>query len=199
MDIALKKLDQVWNTLLRSDRRRLESGRRKLIESIRNNRTEEEVEEIRKILKRIEDAAARSLIPRAEKLKIEYPEHLPITGFIPEIKKALADNDVIIVCGATGSGKTTQLPKAILETGLGRQGRIGCTQPRRLAATALAERFAEETQVTLGEEVGMKIRFDDRTSDDTVVKFMTDGILLAETRSDPDLLQYDCLILDEVH
>ena len=199
MDIALKKLDQVWNTLLRSDRRRLESGRRKLIESIRNNKTEEEVEDIKKILKRIEEAAARSLIPRSEKLKIEYPEHLPITGFIPEIKKALADNDVIIVCGATGSGKTTQLPKAILETGLGRQGRIGCTQPRRLAATALAERFAEETQVDLGKEVGMKIRFDDRTSDDTVVKFMTDGILLAETRSDPDLLQYDCLILDEVH
>ena len=199
MDTALEKLDSVWKTLRRSDQRFLANGRKKLIESIWNNKTAEDADEIRKFLKRIESAAARSLIPSAEKLKIEYPEHLPISGFVPQIKEALCANDVIIVCGATGSGKTTQLPKAILESGLGRSGRIGCTQPRRLAATALAERFAFETQVELGKEVGVKIRFDDRTTDETVVKFMTDGILLAETRSDPELLQYDCLILDEVH
>ena len=102
MDTALQKLDSVWKTLRRSDQRFLANGRKKLIESIRQGRTAEDADEIRKFLKRIESAAARSLIPAAEKLKIEYPEHLPISSFVPQIKEALCANDVIIVCGATG-------------------------------------------------------------------------------------------------
>ncbi len=107
---------------------------------------------------------------------------------------------VVIVCGDTGSGKTTQLPKIALELGRGTDGkRIGCTQPRRLAATSVAKRVAEELGVALGEEVGFQIRFEDRTAQATRVKFMTDGILLAETRGDPRLRHYDTLIIDEAH
>ena len=110
-------------------------------------------------------------------------------------------HQVVIVCGDTGSGKTTQLPKIALEMGRGSKGkRIGCTQPRRIAATSVAKRVAEELQVELGREVGYQIRFEDRTArDTTVVKFMTDGILLAETRGDQSLRQYDTLIIDEAH
>ncbi len=144
-------------------------------------------------------AEKSSLHYHAQKLTCTFPEDLPITEKIPAIRTALKENQVVIVCGSTGSGKTTQLPKAALLEGFGRAGRIGCTQPRRLAATALASRFATETGVANGSEVGYKVRFDDHTTDNTVVKFMTDGILLAETRTDPLLLQYDCIILDEVH
>ncbi len=110
-------------------------------------------------------------------------------------------HQVVIVCGDTGSGKTTQLPKIALELGRGRDGRrIGCTQPRRIAATSVAKRVADELQVTLGNEVGYQIRFEDKTTQDlTSVKFMTDGILLAETRGDASLRQYDTLIIDEAH
>ena len=199
MDAVLEKLESAWTTLRRSDKARLMQGKQRLIDCIRGGRAETEADAVRSFLGRLEEAAARSLAGPAAKLVTDYPGELPITPFIPAIKKSLVEHDVIIVCGATGSGKTTQLPKAVLEAGLGRTGMIGCTQPRRLAATALAERFAFETGVEPGHEVGVKIRFDDRTCGETVVKFMTDGILLAETRSDPDLLQYDCLILDEVH
>jgi ATP-dependent helicase HrpA len=107
---------------------------------------------------------------------------------------------VVIVCGDTGSGKTTQLPKIALELGRGSEGRrIGCTQPRRLAATSVAKRVAEELGVALGGEVGFQIRFEDRTQKNTRIKFMTDGILLAETRGDPHLRPYDTLIIDEAH
>ncbi len=113
----------------------------------------------------------------------------------------MEQHQVVVVCGDTGSGKTTQLPKIALEMGRGREGlRIGCTQPRRIAATSVAKRVAEEMGVGLGEEVGYQIRFEDRTTrDKTVVKFMTDGILLAETRGDGALKQYDTLIIDEAH
>ncbi len=110
-------------------------------------------------------------------------------------------HQVVIVCGDTGSGKTTQLPKIALEMGRGTDGkRIGCTQPRRIAATSVARRVADELQVELGREVGYQIRFEDRTDRNTTrVKFMTDGVLLAETRNDPQLKQYDTLIIDEAH
>lgn len=196
---ALDTLNQLWRLLRRSDQKSLAPARRRLIELVQSGRAEKEADAVRKYLKQLENAAARSLVTPAEKLKVEFPDNLPITSSIDEIKAALRQHNVIIVCGATGSGKTTQLPKIMLELGCGRSGRIGCTQPRRLAATALAGRLAEETCVELGREVGVKIRFDDRTGDSTVIKFMTDGILLAETRSDPELLQYDCIILDEVH
>ena len=155
--------------------------------------------EIEQFIKLALKAKERSLVGVAERLKIEYPENLPITAHRQEILDALKENQVIIVCGSTGSGKTTQLPKIALDLGRGRFGAIGCTQPRRLAATAMAGRVADELNCTIGREVGYKVRFDNRTSGETIVKFMTDGMLLSEIAGDPDLLYYDTLIIDEVH
>ena len=155
--------------------------------------------EIEQFIKLALKARERSLVGVADRLKIEYPENLPISAHRQEILNALKENQVIVVCGSTGSGKTTQLPKIALELGRGKFGAIGCTQPRRLAATAMAGRVADELQCTIGREVGYKVRFDNRTSGDTVVKFMTDGMLLSEIAGDPDLLYYDTLIIDEVH
>jgi ATP-dependent helicase HrpA len=134
-------------------------------------------------------------------VKISFPDELPVSQRREDIGRALMDHPVIIVCGDTGSGKTTQLPKIALLANRGSKGkRIGCTQPRRIAATSVAKRVAEELQVTLGAEVGYQIRFEDRTDrKKTSVKFMTDGVLLAETRNDPMLRQYDTLIIDEAH
>lgn len=134
-------------------------------------------------------------------MKITFPEALPVSRKRDEISAAMKRHQVVIVCGDTGSGKTTQLPKIALEMGRGQDGRrIGCTQPRRIAATSVAKRVAEELQVELGAEVGYQIRFQDNTKRDvTSVKFMTDGILLAETRGDQMLKQYDTLIIDEAH
>ncbi len=137
--------------------------------------------------------------PRLEALSkavISYPEQLPVSAKIGEIKELWRHNQVIIVCGATGSGKTTQLPKAALELGC---VSVGCTQPRRIAATAMARRLASELQVPFGEGVGCKMRFQENTSPATFLKFMTDGILLAESRSDRLLKKYDALIIDETH
>ena len=134
---------------------------------------------------------------------ITYPESLPVSARRDEIARALATHQVVIVCGETGSGKTTQLPKIALELGrglgAGGQGLIGHTQPRRLAATSVAKRIADELNSPLGEVVGYKVRFQDRLQPGASVKLMTDGILLAETQGDPDLRQYDTLIIDEAH
>jgi ATP-dependent helicase HrpA len=131
--------------------------------------------------------------------KPEFPEELPVNGRRAEIAEAIAKHQVVIVCGETGSGKTTQLPKICLELGRGAAGLIGHTQPRRIAARATASRIAQELKSELGRFVGYKIRFTDRTSADSYVKLMTDGILLAETQGDPLLSQYDTLIIDEAH
>ena len=135
--------------------------------------------------------------------RITYPESLPVSARREEIARALATHQVVIVCGETGSGKTTQLPKIALELGrglgAGGSGLIGHTQPRRLAATSVAKRIADELQSPLGEVVGYKVRFQDRLQPGASVKLMTDGILLAETQGDPDLRQYDTLIIDEAH
>jgi ATP-dependent helicase HrpA len=131
--------------------------------------------------------------------QIHYPPELPISSHIDEIAAAIRDHQVVVVAGETGSGKTTQLPKVCLQLGRGIQGTIGHTQPRRLAARTVAERIAEELQVPLGGVVGWKVRFTDHSSDDTLVRLMTDGILLAEIQPDPLLRQYDTLIIDEAH
>lgn len=130
---------------------------------------------------------------------IRYPADLPITARREEIVAAIRDHQVIILAGETGSGKTTQLPKMCLEALPELRGQIGCTQPRRVAAMSVSKRVAEELNVRWGAEVGCKMRFSDDTSRDTRIKFMTDGILLAEIQSDPLLRAYSMLILDEAH
>lgn len=130
---------------------------------------------------------------------IRFPPELPITAYAAAITSALRDNPTIIVCGDTGSGKTTQLPKIALAAGRGRRGLIGCTQPRRLATLAMAQRVAEEFGQEPGGFVGYQHRFDKKLSRDSVIKFMTDGILLAETRRDRLFRAYDTLIIDEAH
>ena len=131
--------------------------------------------------------------------KLEFDNTLPVHEKLEEIKKAIAENQVTIICGETGSGKTTQLPKICLELGRGAAGLIGHTQPRRLAARSVAERIAEELKSEIGSAVGYKVRFTDHTSRDACVKLMTDGILLAETQTDRYLTAYDTIIIDEAH
>ena len=131
--------------------------------------------------------------------KLTYPPELPVAQKREEIAAALRDHQVIVVCGETGSGKTTQLPKVCLEIGRGIDGVIGHTQPRRVAARAVAARISDELGVGLGSAVGYKVRFHDQSSRDTYVKLMTDGILLAETQQDRDLRRYDTIIIDEAH
>lgn len=138
--------------------------------------------------------ARRAAVP-----EIRYPEQLPVSARRDDIAKAILDNQVVIVAGETGSGKTTQIPKICLELGRGIRGTIGHTQPRRLAARTVAERIAEELGTELGDVVGYTVRFTDHASDRTLVKLMTDGILLAEIQRDRLLRRYDTLIIDEAH
>ncbi len=130
---------------------------------------------------------------------VTFPQPLPVVERREEILAALAAHPVVVVCGKTGSGKTTQLPKLCLQLGRGVRGKIAHTQPRRLAARSLAARMAEELHCRLGEQVGFKVRFQDRVRDSSYIKVMTDCMLLAEVRSDPQLREYDTLIVDEAH
>jgi ATP-dependent helicase HrpA len=131
--------------------------------------------------------------------EVSYPPDLPVSQRKDEIAAAIHDHQVVIVAGATGSGKTTQLPKICLELGRGVTGQIGHTQPRRIAARTVAERIAEELGTEIGAAVGYKVRFTDKSSDGTLIKVMTDGILLAEMQRDRQLRRYDTLIIDEAH
>jgi ATP-dependent helicase HrpA len=131
--------------------------------------------------------------------KITYDESLPVAARSEEIIKAIQDNQVVIIAGETGSGKTTQLPKMCLEAGRGIAGLIGHTQPRRIAARSVADRISDEMQVKLGEQVGFQVRFSDESNEETLIKLMTDGILLAEIQQDKLLYKYDTIIIDEAH
>ncbi|MFO0296970.1 MAG: DEAD/DEAH box helicase, partial [Pseudomonadota bacterium] len=151
----------------------------------------------------LDSRSPRAASPAAPIPPIRYPETLPVSARRDEIAQALRDHQVVIVCGETGSGKTTQLPKIALELGRGLGaggcGLIGHTQPRRIAASSVAKRIAQELDSPLGEVVGYKVRFQDRLQPGASVKLMTDGILLAETQTDPLLRAYDTLIIDEAH
>lgn len=136
----------------------------------------------------------RTLLPA-----VTYPDELPVSQRAAEIKEAIAEARVVVLCGETGSGKSTQLPKLCLELGRGIEGLIGHTQPRRLAARTVADRVAAELGVRHGDQVGSKVRFSDETGERTLIKVMTDGMMLAESRSDPLLYQYDTIIVDEAH
>ncbi|ARH91973.1 ATP-dependent RNA helicase HrpA [Streptomyces sp. MOE7] len=147
----------------------------------------------------LDEAELRVAQRRAAVPEITYPEELPVSQKKDDILAAIRDHQVVIVAGETGSGKTTQIPKICLELGRGVRGLIGHTQPRRIAARTVAERVAEELRTPLGEAVGWKVRFTDQVGGDTLVKLMTDGILLAEIQTDRELRQYDTLIIDEAH
>jgi ATP-dependent helicase HrpA len=151
------------------------------------------------ILADVESATARIETRRRAVPVVSYPPELPVSQLKDEIAKAIAAHQVVIVAGETGSGKTTQLPKICLELGRGVTGQIGHTQPRRIAARSVAERIADELNTEVGAAVGYKVRFTDASSDNTLVKVMTDGILLTELQHDKRLLRYDTLIIDEAH
>ena len=154
-------------------------------------------------LARLEEEIRRSTAARESRIAlrpaVQFDPALPISARREEIARAIGEHQVVIVCGETGSGKSTQLPKICLELGRGVDGLIGHTQPRRIAARSVAARIAEELGTSLGRTVGFKIRFTDATGPQTYIKLMTDGILLAETQGDRFLDEYDTLIVDEAH
>ncbi|WP_035845464.1 ATP-dependent RNA helicase HrpA [Kitasatospora azatica] len=172
--------------------RRLDGARRVRKAEAREAIAAELAAEVAKAEQRIEQR--RQAVPQ-----ISYPAELPVSQKKDEILAAIRDHQVVIVAGETGSGKTTQIPKICLELGRGIKGLVGHTQPRRIAARTVAERVAEELRTPLGEAVGWKVRFTDQVGQDTLVKLMTDGILLAEIQTDRELRQYDTLIIDEAH
>ena len=197
MNSADPKSSPSIDTCLRRDQHRLRRERDRLrAERLRGNDVAAaEATLAQKIAASTAVRAARA----ASVPKLTYPEELPISANRDEIRRAIEQHPVVIVCGETGSGKTTQLPKICLEAGRGAAGAIGHTQPRRIAARAVSARIAEELGVELGQLVGYKLRFQDRTSPNGLIKLMTDGILLAETQGDRFLDAYDTIIVDEAH
>ena len=152
-----------------------------------------------KWVERLQHSCEKALLRKETIPVVGYDDSLPIAAKRAEIKQAILNNQVIVIAGETGSGKTTQLPKICLEIGRGIQGIIGHTQPRRLAARSVANRVADELATPLGDLVGYQVRFEDQSTDCTLIKLMTDGILLAETQHDRFLNRYDTLIIDEAH
>jgi ATP-dependent helicase HrpA len=182
--------------LMGYDREQL--GRR--LERVRTTKdARKRAEALQGVIGTVERAEQRVEVRRMAVPEITYPPELPVSQLKDEIAAAIRDHQVVVVAGETGSGKTTQIPKICLELGRGVQGMIGHTQPRRLAARTVAERIAEELGTELGETIGFAVRFTDKVSDRSLVKLMTDGILLNELQRDRDLTRYDTLIIDEAH
>ncbi len=152
-----------------------------------------------RFLRRLSASQQRYTDRAAHLPALSYPAELPISSRQAEIVDAIRQHQALIICGETGSGKSTQLPKMCLAAGLGVAGMIGHTQPRRIAARSVASRLAEELQTSVGRQVGFKVRFSDQTAPETLIKLMTDGMLLAETPHDRFLTNYECIIVDEAH
>ncbi|MGC5019667.1 ATP-dependent RNA helicase HrpA [Micromonospora sp. DT47] len=194
--VTVRELHRRLDLLMFRDQRRLQrrlDGVRKLRDPQRRDGA------LAEIAADVARAEARLAARRAAVPVVTYPAQLPVSERRDDIAAAIRDHQVVIVAGETGSGKTTQLPKICLELGRGINGLIGHTQPRRLAARTVADRIAEELGTELGDVVGYKVRFTDQVSDRSLVKLMTDGILLAELQTDRMLRQYDTLIIDEAH
>ncbi|MBM7060578.1 ATP-dependent RNA helicase HrpA [Pseudomonas sp. UL073] len=191
LDSLLKNLDRA----LIADRHRL---RRQLHELHKHSAQPDEAK-LAQWLERFQASCAKVEARRQSVPPMRYDDALPIAAKRDEIKAALQKHQVLVIAGETGSGKTTQLPKICLELGRGQHGLIGHTQPRRLAARSVATRVAEEIGTPLGELVGYQVRFEDQSKDSTLIKLMTDGILLAETQHDRFLEKYDTIIVDEAH
>ncbi len=194
--LALDALRDRLATLTLRDERRL---RTRLDQACRRPAGDERDRAMAAVAAEADRAEAVVQARRDARPEITYPEELPITARHDDLLAAIRDHQVVVVAGETGSGKSTQLPKLCLELGRGVRGLIGHTQPRRVAARSVAERVASELGTELGGAVGYTVRFTDRVGDRTLVKVMTDGILLAETQRDRDLLRYDTIIVDEAH
>lgn len=196
MSVSVSSLRSQLADLLPRDERRLQrrlDGSRKIKDETARAAV------LAEIAAEAEQARGRLEARLASVPKVTYPESLPVSQRKDDILAAIRDHQVVVVAGETGSGKTTQIPKICLELGRGVRGQIGHTQPRRIAARTVAERIAEELDRPLGSTVGYKVRFTDQVGDDTLVKVMTDGILLAEIQTDRSLRRYDTLIIDEAH
>jgi ATP-dependent helicase HrpA len=183
--------EQVFGELTLRDERRLRGEAHRLRRGNGEDRARFE--------QHLAEAQARVERRRASVPEVSYPPQLPVSARHDDLLAAIRDHQVVVVAGETGSGKTTQLPKLCLELGRGVRGAIAHTQPRRLAARTVAQRIADELGVSLGGAVGYAVRFEARGSDDTLVRLVTDGLLLAEIRRDPLLRRYDTVIVDEAH
>jgi len=211
MDKVLQQLPAAIDACMSCDQHQFQQTLRKLLRSnVRSEKVQTDkspavgsTEDIEKQLawltKKIEASRSKSQQRIDSVPALNYPDALPVSQRREEIAEAINNHQVVIVAGETGSGKTTQLPKICLELGRGSRGFIGHTQPRRIAARSVASRIAEELNTTLGQTVGFKVRFSDHTQSSSLVKLMTDGILLAELQADRYLSQYDTLIIDEAH
>ncbi|HCI6944573.1 TPA: ATP-dependent RNA helicase HrpA, partial [Klebsiella variicola subsp. variicola] len=194
--ITFPQLYQQLDGLMLRDKTRF-ARRLHGVKKVKNPESQQAI--LQEMAQEISQAAGKVLLREAARPAITYPENLPVSQKKQEILEAVRDHQVVIVAGETGSGKTTQLPKICMELGRGLKGLIGHTQPRRLAARTVANRIAEELQTEPGGCIGYKVRFSDHVSDNTMVKLMTDGILLAEIQQDRLLMQYDTIIIDEAH
>src|SRR5574343_993719 len=192
---ARPRRDDTSLETLTADSRKLRALARELPQAVGDKRSKAQAD-FAALHERSKAAVAerRSRLP-----KPEFQSDLPVNERRADIAELIANNQVVIVCGETGSGKTTQLPKICLNLGIGARGLIGHTQPRRLAARSVATRLAQELNTQVGAGVGVTIRFHDKTTPESWVKLMTDGILLAESQSDPYLNAYEAIIIDEAH
>ena len=188
IDQLLKNLDQA-----------MIADRHKLRRQLHELRKKPDDAKLAAWAERVQSSCAQVAARAASVPQVRYDENLPIAAKRDEIKAALLKHQVLILAGETGSGKTTQLPKICLEIGRGQHGLIGHTQPRRIAARSVASRVAEELGTPLGALVGYQVRFEDQSDSNTLIKLMTDGILLAETQHDRYLERYDTIIVDEAH
>jgi len=197
MSLNLRQYESQLDETMYIDRHRLRQRLRNLRQKSRTGKDVEK--ELAGLLSQLERSKQRAELRKKAQPTPKFSGDLPIDARIDEIRQAIEEHQVVIVCGETGSGKSTQLPKICLQMGRGIFGVIGHTQPRRLAARSVATRIAEELGTSVGQQVGFKIRFTDTTQPDTFIKLMTDGVMLAETQSDRFLNQYDTIIIDEAH
>ncbi len=193
----ISQLEKQLSSCMLVDRFPIKRRLQRAKDLIKQNKPAEKI--LTDIARKVQSSSQRYTQRLAKLPKPEYPLELPVSSRRDEIAKAIAENQVVIVCGETGSGKTTQLPKICLELGRGVAGLIGHTQPRRIAARSVASRIAQELNSSLGEIVGYKVRFNEKSSEASYIKLMTDGILLAETQGDKFLNAYDTIIIDEAH
>jgi len=200
IEARIRNLRRCLPQALCADRPRLIQGVRQVSQSLKAKGSgKETARRMDALEKRLEASIKKQKHRKLQKPDVSYPEDLPITAKRRAIVDAVKTHPVVIVSGDTGCGKSTQIPKMCIEAGRGITGKIGCTQPRRIAATTIAARIAEEMGEAVGASVGYKIRFTDRSRPAEYIKIMTDGMLLAETQKDPFLNEYDTLIIDEAH